>query len=140
MADEGRAHESGMLADMRKWLEEAWAKVTGFGEAERAALFSAIGRSLGETLVAFLTSPIECAALLALLLMLSFWRRHVKNQRIPLTVRALDAAMRRARVQLAHGETPRELLLRAQAMPIAADAMQSLAVAVSAHERERYSR
>ena len=103
-------------------------------------MFSAIGRSLGETLVAFLTSPIECAALLALLLMLSFWRRHVKNQRIPLTVRALDAAMRRARVQLAHGETPRELLLRAQAMPIAADAMQSLAVAISAHERERYSR
>ena len=140
MADEGGAHESGMLADMRKWLEEAWANVTGFGEAERAALFSAIGRSLGETVVAFLTSPIECAALLALLSMLSFWRRHVKNQRIPLTVRALDAAMRRAHVQLVHGETPRELLLRAQAMPIAADAMQRLAAAISAHERERYSR
>jgi hypothetical protein len=48
--------------------------------------------------------------------------------------------MRRARVQLAHGETPRELLLRAQAMPIAQDAMQRLVAAVSAHERERYSR
>lgn len=132
--------DSGFFADARKWLENAWAQVTGFGEDERAALFARIADSITEFAVLVVTSPVESIAVLSLVALLLLHRLRLKELRRPATVRGLEAVMRKLGIALRDGETPRELLARASNQAADPREIAALAAAVAAHEQERYTR
>ena len=112
------------------WLEDAWAAVTGFDAAARAAWLDAAWQWP-------LRHPVQ-AALLAALLCAAFWLRRRRSASRPAEVLALHRAARRARLALRPGETPRELTARAAAAQVAPDLLDAIRAAAAAHERARY--
>ena len=139
-ADAAGAADSGMLADLRKELEALWAGVTGFGAEQREALFAAIGDAVVSFCVTVVINPIETTTTIALFALLVWYRRRLRQLARPASVREFEAALRSARLLMLEGETPRELLARAGAQPLDPRALQRIAAAVAAHERERYTR
>ncbi len=132
------ADDDGLLADARKWMEGVWSQVTGFGEEERAAMFSWIGDSITQFALLVVSCPLESSLVIALVALLLAYRRRLRQLRRPAAVRGLEAAMRRLRLSLQDGETPRELLVRAASQAANPLAIETLERAVIAHEQERY--
>lgn len=112
------------------WMEDAWAAVTGFDSAARAAWIDGAWRWPQR-------HPLQ-AALLAALLCAAWWLRRRRHASRPEEVRALLRAARRARLALRPGETPRELAARAAAAQVAPRRLAAIRAAAAAHERARY--
>lgn len=121
---------SGILSTIGGWLQSLWSTITGFDEHGRSAL-------LQRLLAVPRSHPLTTAACLVLCVCLWLRRRHRRRQSRQPAIADLQRAMRRARLQLQPGETPRELLARLPAelpTPLA----DELARSVQAHERARY--
>jgi hypothetical protein len=131
-ADVGRAGAGdGFWHEVTTWLRSAWAAVTDFDDAERA-------RWLTAALTLPLRRPLPCAAVLGAFLGL-WWLRSRRRPRPP-TVASLERALRAAKLELRRGETPRELLARAEAAALAPGAKEAIRAATRDHERARYGR
>lgn len=134
---------AGQGADGPSWWESArdqvsawWGAVTGFDEAGRSRALAWLAALPGR-LVAWLHAHPWPA--LAMLTLLTAWLA-VRRRGGDRATLALLRAMRRAGLRRRSGETPRELLLRAQAAALPPARIQALAVAVQAHEVQRYAR
>jgi transglutaminase-like putative cysteine protease len=128
------------LAQLWDELESAWANVARFGEEDRRTLFATF-LDLPAAAIRWLQRDPASAALCAILLALSVLQFHQRRRRrTPPTVAAMRTAMHKLHLKCAPGETPRELLLRAQALDHRPDAVRQLAAAVERHEAERYAR
>ncbi|MBN2492908.1 MAG: DUF3488 domain-containing protein [Planctomycetes bacterium] len=128
----------GLLARLRSGLGRAWVEVAGFSAATRdralawlAALPGGICRAAAryprETLLSMLGA--------AVLVWVRFRRRRGGD---PRAVRDYRRELRQARLALAPGETPRELLARAQRQVLRPDRLHRLAHATQRHEAARY--
>ena len=62
-----------------------------------------------------------------------------KRRTKPLAVRRYDLALRRSKIDIRTGETPRELLARVQQSGLDPDRIASLHQATMEHERARYT-
>lgn len=111
-------------------VERLWAAIAGFDtEARRRCLATAL---------AFPGEHPLGTALLLLGAAVLLHRRRRRRQRLPAIV-DLERALRRARVQLEPGETPREALARATAAGAPPAAVAGLRTALAVHERQRYA-
>ena len=128
---------------MQAVLASAWTQVAGFDLERRAALFAWIGRLPSRAAAALRAEPAACAAgVLALALAalgLAASGRARRARRTPAAVRRYRAALARAGMASAPGETPRELLARAEAQAPAPPGLAELALATRAHELARYA-
>ncbi|MBL9076169.1 MAG: DUF3488 domain-containing protein [Planctomycetes bacterium] len=118
-------------------LEDLWSEVVGFDGRRRADWLQtllALPGSLAQQ--AWANAPV-LAATLALVGLLAYRRR--RRQHEPAIVE-YERAVRAAGLSLLEGETPRELLRRADAGAIEAARLQRLHRAVQNHERQRYGR
>ncbi len=116
---------SGVRQDLERW----WAAVTGFDRAAQARWFERLRALPAE-------HPAALAAALAIAAAVVYLRRR-RRQAEP-TIKALELAMRAARVSLRCGETPRELLARAAAADLEPRLLARLTTATRQHEASRY--
>ena len=122
----------GFWRETARWLEAAWARVTGFDEAARVGALRAVLQIPAQHPGGSAAAALAAAA--------SWWIFRRRRVRTPASVAALRRALRRSRLLLQPGETPRELLARARAAALDPDEFALLRDAVEAHERERYRR
>lgn len=126
------AERGGFWRETRRWLEAAWAQVTGFDERARAGALQALLHLPTRHPLASAGLGLAAAGL--------WWLLRRRGAAAPASVTALRRELRRARLQLRPGETPRELLARADASALDARALDRLRDAVEGHERARYLR
>lgn len=127
--------------DSETWLgallasaEAVWSTVTGFDEQRRARAVQWLVALPGRAAAAAAAHPASCAALAAALVCLWYLRR----RRPPDAVREYRRALRLARLTLASGETPRQLMERALSGHLPARVLDRLRAATERHERARY--
>jgi protein-glutamine gamma-glutamyltransferase len=122
------AESEGFFGGLQSLLRDAWQAIAGFDDQRRE-------QWLGALLGLPRQHPL---ALLALLALLAVAWQHRRRQALP-AIRTLQRAVRRSGLPFVHGETPRELLRRAEGTALRAPALLQLRAAVEAHERARYA-
>lgn len=140
-ADSGRAAATG-----RTWWQQAvaavqagWSRVAAFGSDDRRALYAWLLALPGDALAAAGRHPL--AAIAGLSLLVVFVRLRRRRNAPPRAIAELQRVLRRAHLTALAGETPRELLARAQAgsPPLPPATVTALAAAIAAHEAARYA-
>ncbi|MCU0863755.1 MAG: DUF3488 and DUF4129 domain-containing transglutaminase family protein [Planctomycetes bacterium] len=116
---------SEIRADLDRW----WAAITGFDQAARRRWLLALCELPAR-------HPLALAGVLVAMLAMVYARRR-RRQSEPSIARLLRS-LRAARLRLLPGETPRELLQRAEAATIAAPLIAQLRAAAEQHEAQRY--
>lgn len=122
---------TGLVARVRGFFSAFWAEVTGFDEEARVRVLVWL-RELPARLV---DRPGAVAGVAGLIVLLALVRRYRRQRRRPAAVRAYRRRLKRLRLRLRPGETPRELLERAVLPP---PDLQQLRAATEAHEARRY--
>ena len=119
------------MARLKTFLSALWAEVTGFNEEARVSVLV--------WLTELPARLVERRGTVALLLVLAVlfglalcWRRH---RRRPPAVRDYRRWLKRLRLRLRPGETPRELLARSALPP---PDQERLRAATESHEARRY--
>jgi len=120
-------------------LQRAWQRVAAFGEDDRSALLQSLLALPGSLLDALGSSPFAVFAIAALLAAALWYRWHRARNGTTAAVVNLRAAFARAGIAPRPGETPREVLARADADADRPAAVAALAAAVAAHESARYA-
>jgi hypothetical protein len=115
------------LGRVRLWAEAAWGAVTGFDAQRRERAIDAVAAALRHP-----------ALVLAVLVVLAWWWRR-RRAATPAAVMAYRRTLRRLRLRLEGGETPRQLLARCRTV-LSQDALGRLCAATERHERLRYRR
>ncbi|MBL8729505.1 MAG: DUF3488 domain-containing protein [Planctomycetes bacterium] len=133
MAPRGEA--TNWLSASWRQLETMWSDVVGFDGNRRAAWLQRVLDLPGDLAGTAAAHPFPVAATLALGVLLVYRRR--RRQHEP-AIADLERAVRAAGLSLRNGETPRELLLRAEAAGIATAPLAGLRQAARRHERLRY--
>jgi transglutaminase-like putative cysteine protease len=124
-------------ATLMQWIERCWNDVTGFDQKARNRTIAWLLALPARLWLLSSTYPVQAVLAVATL---AFWLTVRRRRRmLPAGVRELRRAARAAGLKFRPGETPRELLLRAAPLELAADLRQRLADAASAHERLRYA-
>lgn len=129
------------------WSERSWAAVTavwnaiaGFDDQARARALAWLKALPGRAVAWVSGRPGETALYGVLLLGAAALVRWVVRRRGVPAVRAYLRAVARAGMVPGVGETPREVLARARAQNVRAEAVERLALATDEHERARYGR
>ncbi len=117
-------------------LEGLWSEVVGFNGSRRAAWLQRVVELPGALARAALANPFATLAILAVGVLVAYRRRR-RRQDEP-AIADLERAVRAAGLSLQAGETPRELLLRAEAASVDPAPLASLQQAAHDHERLRY--
>lgn len=125
-------------SSLHEGLERAWRAVTTFDEHGRQALFEALCAMPAAVLGSWSRHPLAWSATIAFAIVL-VWLRRSRATGNP-AARSLARAVRRSGIRWQPGETPRELLLRAERAGVAAGPMATLRRAIAAHEASRYRR
>lgn len=129
--DRARDGGSGWLHDLSTTIDALWAEVTGFDEQGRARLL--------QRLVALPTQHPFAMAVVALLVAVIWHRRRRRRRQIEPSIAALQRTLRRARIALLPGETPRELLARVAGDDrLPPNVIAELELAQRRHELARY--
>ena len=110
-------------------FDEIWAAITGFDAERRKQWLSAL-------VMMPVRRPLLTGILVAGVLAVIYLRRR-RRQRLPAIV-AFERAVRACKLSLQRGETPRELVARAGATGVDADALERLRTAARQHELGRY--
>ncbi len=132
--------DSGNLwSELYSAVSLAWADFTSFDDERRARVYGWLAGLPGRTRSIALEHPLSSAATLALLAAWIVTLRRRARLRTQPGVLLYRRALRRARLVLAPGETPRELLDRARGLELAAPRLDALEQATQVHERERYA-
>jgi transglutaminase-like putative cysteine protease len=122
---------TGVVARVKRFFSSLWAEVTGFNEEARVGVvvwFTELPGRLAER-------PGTLALAVALLVLVVLARRYRRHQRRPPAVRDYRRWLKRLRLRLGPGETPRELLERTALPP---PDQEKLRAATEAHEARRY--
>jgi len=122
---------TGVVARMRNFVSTLWAEVIGFNEEARVRVlvwFTELPAWLAER-----RGTLVLATLLIVLAGLGL--RHRRHRRRPAAVRDYRRWLKRLRLKLEPGETPRELLARTALPP---PEQERLRAATEAHEARRY--
>ena len=134
----GEGEEQSLWARLGEGFREGWSAVTGFDAEKRAAF---LARLPGDLLARLAEDPGPAGyglRALAVCLLAAGWvhgRRALEAD----PARGYRRAVRRARLRLAPGETPRELLSRAESLALPEERLAALAEATRRHERARYA-
>lgn len=116
---------TGWWQETSAWLQGLWSEVTSFNSDARQ-------RWLGVPL----RHPVATAfVVLAIVL---WWRRRRRRTNLPSAIHQFEQALRRCKLSLLPGETPRELVARAATLDIAPEHLQALERTATEHERDRY--
>lgn len=135
-ADSEAEAQASWLSEVGKFLKRAWTAVTGFDGSSRAAAFDWAKAQLLATLNFGLTHPLSLLGILAALLAL---RRWWKRRRGPApAVQDYCKVLEKLKLDRSPEETPRQLLARAERLPLAEPELRALAEATAEHERQRY--
>jgi hypothetical protein len=118
-------------------LESMWGDVVGFDGNRRAAWLQRVLDLPGTLAATALAHPFAVALALAIGGLLAYRRRRRQDEP---AIADLERAVRAAGLSLQAGETPRELLLRAEAAGLAPAPLSGLRQAALRHERLRYGR
>ncbi|MHC4162024.1 MAG: transglutaminase family protein [Planctomycetota bacterium] len=122
---------TGVVARLKNFVSALWAEVTGFNEEARVRVLVWFTE-----LPARLVERRGTVALATVLIVLAgFALRHRRLRRRPPAVRDYRRWLRRLRLRLGPGETPRELLARTALPP---PDRERLRAATEAHEARRY--
>ncbi|MEZ5967216.1 MAG: transglutaminaseTgpA domain-containing protein [Planctomycetota bacterium] len=133
-AQEAAAAPDSWLGALFAEAEAVWTAVTGFDERRRKEAIAWLA-DLPARASAFIAAHPSVA--LALLLAGAWlWRRW--RRRANTAVAEYRSTLRRLRLRLAPGETPRQLLARARNDGLPASALDRLRAATDRHERQRY--
>lgn len=119
----------------QRQLEAMWADIVGFDGNRRAQWLQRLLELPGACLRALAANPLPLAAILAFGVLVAYRRR--RRQHEPAIV-ALERAVRAAGLSLQDGETPRELLRRAESAALAPAPLERLRQAARRHELLRY--
>ncbi|MBL8726301.1 MAG: DUF3488 domain-containing protein [Planctomycetes bacterium] len=154
-ADDGRWHEidptpsaqdgplaldgGSLFGGMLERCEAMWQAVVGFDAAARRRWLAAVYDLPQGSLRWLRTHPLAAAGLLVLALG-GIVARRVGRRATVRAVRELERAAAAAGLRLLPGETPRELLARAQRSAVPAPGLARLTNAAMAHEAARYAR
>lgn len=132
-------HGPSLIAQLYSSISLAWSDFTSFDEQHRAQVRSWL-RALPRRVAGFARQePLTVlASVLVGLAALGALRQRRLARTLP-GVRAYRVALRRARVSLIPGETPRELLLRVRDSELQPEGIAALEQATRTHERERYA-
>jgi transglutaminase-like putative cysteine protease len=122
---------TGVVARIKSFFSALWAEVTGFNEEARVRVLVWLTELPGR----LLRRPGILAGLVALIVLVGFGLRHRRLRRQPPAVREYRRRLKRLRLQLQPGETPRELLARTDLPP---PQLERLRAATEAHEARRY--
>ncbi|MCC6671556.1 MAG: transglutaminase domain-containing protein [Planctomycetes bacterium] len=120
-------------------LESLWSTLTRFDRRAREAFVAAVLEWTGRAGAALLSHPMHVPALLGLLAGWLLLRRNARRRGIPPAILAWQSALRRAGLVQRPGETPREVLARAESGGVAAERVAALRTATQAHETARYA-
>lgn len=135
--DEAAAAGAGLLARIRAAFTGAWQAVTSLTEEGRRAALAWLGALPGRLLGVAVEHPVPVGAVALLLSFLLVVRR--RHGRPPAVVREYLRAVRRAKLEIGPGETPRELLRRARRLALPPKRLVPLEAATARHEAERYT-
>jgi len=110
------------------WMQRIWSQITGFDDTVRQDWLSGL-----------LTLPIRhpWTVLAIILVIFGLRRRRRRRSRQPAVAR-FERALRKARLTLQPGETPREVLVRANNLNLSHEQLEGLQTAADEHERNRY--
>jgi len=129
----------GWFARLKTSARAGWERVTGFDSERRAELY-AWARTRASALAHRLFSepgPLATTGLVLLAAAAALAQR--RRSRVRPESRAYRSALRRAKLHLRPGETPRELLERARREGIEAERLAALDAETRRHERARYA-
>jgi transglutaminase-like putative cysteine protease len=129
----------GTWPDLRAALGAAWGRLTGFDAERRGEVLAWLGALPARSGRALLRDPLPAMLLLLLGLLVVVLVRERRRRRDPAGVRRYRDALRRAGLRLEPGETPRELLARAQAGALSLERLPAVRQATQDHERSRYA-
>lgn len=133
------AHVPSLWSRVQDQARSAWETVTDFDSDRRAALFAWARTLPGRGLRWVGRHPLAAAgAAAALAALVALVRAWVLRRSDP-DVRHYGRTLQRLRLQPQEGETPRELLVRAEALELPPERLQLLRDATAAHERARYA-
>ena len=110
------------------WLRSVGSKITGLDDKLRASW-------LANLLTLPIRSPWVTVACVLAVVWIRIRRRHRHRQP---SVANFEQALRRAKLTLRPGETPREVLARASGLGLPAERLSSIQAAAREHERNRY--
>ena len=111
------------------WLQSRWNEVTNFNNTSRQ-------RSLANIIAIPTRHPLSTLMTLTIVtLWLLYRRRHTQRQP---EIAYFEHALMKAKMSLLPGETPRELLTRANTLDLNPKHLEAIRVAAREHERHRY--
>ena len=137
LAEETRG--PGLLTRLQAAARTFWETVTDFDSERRATVFAWVRGLPRRTGAALRNRPLDGLLAVLLLLLPSAWLIHRRRGRTPPAVRAYRSAVRRAKLSVMPGETPRELLRRARKRSLPDEHVQTLEAATRIHEKARYA-
>ncbi len=126
--DAAAAKSASLWSEFRGWAETVWASVTNFNDATRLRVLAWL-RDLP-------ARALRYAWIAGLFLVWFVWRRRRRRARVPLAVADYGSVLATLKLERRAGETPRELLARADLEP---DARSELEAATRRHEEVRYA-
>jgi len=131
-ATDARANgdDQGFWAKTIDELQALWAEVAAFDDDARRRLLESL-------LTLPVRRPLTTGLFLLVIVLLVRRSRQRRRQRQP-AIRRLERALHRAKLELRPGETPRELLLRADAQGLDERVLDAVRDAAREHERQRY--
>ena len=124
----GGRGDDGVWQVASTWMQSVWSKITGFDDKLRASW-------LANLLTLPIRSPWVTVACVLAVVWIRIRRRHRHRQP---SVANFEQALRRAKLTLRPGETPREVLARASGLGLPAERLSSIQAAAREHERNRY--
>ena len=125
----------GFFASLGQWITDLWRAVTTFDEISRDRAMEGAMRA-GRAVLGFLRERgvwmlLGASGILA-------YRIQSRRRRTPAPIRNYARVLRRLRLAPEGGETPRELLVRAQSLSLKRGQWELLSAATALHEKERY--
>jgi hypothetical protein len=125
------------FARVGRFIEDLWQAVTMFDEVAQQRTLARAKASWSSFCIWVQSGG--WAIVLGLLAALA-WRRRIVTRRRPQAIGNYMRALRRAGLRLERGETPRELLLRAETLGLAQSLLAVLSAATESHEQARYQK
>ncbi len=129
--------QSSMLGSLQDKLSALWLQVTSFDAQSRSQAMAWLRDRLAALIYFSQLHPFQLLLGLSLLLWLLRWRR--RPAPVQASIRNYQRCLRRVGLQMRQGETPRQLLLRAQDMDLPPTRLKALGLATRQHEHSRYA-
>lgn len=124
---------------LAKAATNLWDSIAAFDGESREAALSWVLASPGRLASWLRARPVAAVSIGIVLVLFFLLARRARRRRCPAAVRAYLHAVRRCGLRAEMGETPRELLRRAQAAGMGERLLARLVTATAAHEGERYA-